>query len=452
MKAANSWGLSSSRFLGFLLPRALPLSIFLSSCGILKKADKQETEVAQVPASAANPQSVSFPGPKLSTSPAFQPNESLEARTIPEGLCVVNMQGQCATAGVLDRKKPTVIYIHGWTQSGETEGFVAAAKWATKFNVMLFRWHRRSFDKNIVPIDAEVRIWAKSNRGEAAFVSAAMEYKRMAATLGAGYNQEVRLVGHSLGAQLAVALVNKLVEENVSLLPNRLELLDPAVIGAQAFEKKPIFPATTQISNQTITATEAFHTALSNINIYGALPKTGLAANKLQRTGIVAYISATGLFDFRFVPTTTSLSNIGSAEQNSNALNVCLTRDLFVNINTQKLLGGPLSGGNLWAGLDVAERHRRIREYYFESIAVPAPALEKAGTAAQQGAFSASYPTSELLAKRGVIHTEQVKGGDSIGISDDVYKLQRSSSSCISTIRVDPSNGELSVNIPVLKF
>lgn len=139
---------------------------------------------------------------------------------VPEGLTLygpnVDAQGETLP---LDCTKPTVIFIHGWSPFGEAATFLEAPVWQTRFNVVLFRWHRLSFAPGIV-LPAENRVPIALERLE-------REVKSLYLKLGGqAYPHEIRVVAHSLGAQLALPLMRGVLAQGLTR-PRRLELIDP---------------------------------------------------------------------------------------------------------------------------------------------------------------------------------------------------------------------------------
>jgi pimeloyl-ACP methyl ester carboxylesterase len=141
---------------------------------------------------------------------------------VPEGLTVVgpriDAQGETLP---LDCAKPTVIFIHGWSPFGEATYFPEAQAWRSRFNVLVFRWHRLAYARRVV-FPAEGRVPEALERLEREVEDL---YWRMG---GNAYKQEIRVVGHSLGSQLALPLMRGVLAQGL-VAPRRLELLDPFV-------------------------------------------------------------------------------------------------------------------------------------------------------------------------------------------------------------------------------
>ncbi len=155
--------------------------------------------------------------------------------------------------------KPTVIYIHGW-QNGSSaaqnrETFnrkdaggpdldLAHAWRAAGYNVGIMYWNQFADEGEVK--DAEAKIWS-------ATATRAMRWKNVAGVYSTGPTQSVtdllftnykdnlagytgsniRILGHSLGNQIAIALTKKISDAvatgsiNSKLLPKRVALLDP---------------------------------------------------------------------------------------------------------------------------------------------------------------------------------------------------------------------------------
>lgn len=155
--------------------------------------------------------------------------------------------------------KPTVIYIHGW-QNGATarqdrETFnrssaggpnldLAAAWLNAGYNVGALYWNQFADEGEVT--DAEAKIWSASG-------PRAMRWRNASGAYSSGPNQSVgdllfqsykdnmagysgsniRILGHSLGNQVAIVLTKKISDAvtagsiNAKLLPKRVALLDP---------------------------------------------------------------------------------------------------------------------------------------------------------------------------------------------------------------------------------
>lgn len=163
-----------------------------------------------------------------------------------------------------DPTRPTMLFIHGWepdqaythrtlvwtyqdATTGVTTTFDLAAPWIDAgWNIGVFDWGPFADESKV--LEAEAKIWtAKGPRGmrwrdrdgnyqsEGAPQVSASEllYRNYMDVLADYRGPEIRIAGHSMGNQMATALVLHLLEtlgrEEVSphLLPSRLTLLDP---------------------------------------------------------------------------------------------------------------------------------------------------------------------------------------------------------------------------------
>lgn len=158
-----------------------------------------------------------------------------------------------------DNNKPTVIYIHGWqegkTQKKYRETFnrkdaggpdldLAYAWRAAGYNVGILYWNQFADEAEVK--DAEAKIWtAKGPRAmrwrnsSGAYANGPSQsvgdllFQHYKANM-TGYNgSHIRILGHSLGNQLAVVLTKKISDAVATgslssrLLPKRVALLDP---------------------------------------------------------------------------------------------------------------------------------------------------------------------------------------------------------------------------------
>ena len=163
-----------------------------------------------------------------------------------------------------DPTKPTMLFIHGWqpdqaythrtlmweyedATTGEMTTFDLAAPWIDAgWNIGVFDWGPFADESNVM--EAEAKIWtARGPRGMrwrdrdgnyqtegAPQVSASELLFRTYMDVFADYRgPEIRAAGHSMGNQMATALVENVLETlgrgevSPHLLPDRLTLLDP---------------------------------------------------------------------------------------------------------------------------------------------------------------------------------------------------------------------------------
>ncbi len=155
--------------------------------------------------------------------------------------------------------KPTVIYIHGWqngaTQNKNRETFnrkdaggpdldLAYAWKQAGYNVGVLYWNQFADEGEVK--DAEAKIWTASGPRAMRWRNSSGVYTtgptKSAADLMfdsykanlAGYSgSNIRILGHSLGNQMAIVLTKKISDAvtagtvNSKLLPKRVALLDP---------------------------------------------------------------------------------------------------------------------------------------------------------------------------------------------------------------------------------
>lgn len=193
--------------------------------------------------------------------------------------------GENMQSNYFDPQKPTLIFAHGWepekdnSSNGLTEDFVthkdtiaktgiAPTDYAQRFkeqgyNVACLGWFGYASDLNKL----FEYIWVKFDNGYALSVRFAQE---LCCVLGEDYAQNVKILGHSYGSQVAIATAYQLTKfkedgviANKHLVPTRLTLADP-YIGPTAF-----------ISNWSSISKKAI--AYSNEPISGRAPKTLIA-------------------------------------------------------------------------------------------------------------------------------------------------------------------------------
>lgn len=154
-----------------------------------------------------------------------------------------------------DKNKKTVIYVHGWQkdttkkhfrESFFLEGENTAKLWCDKnWNIGIFYWNQLA-DEKIVN-DAEKKIWSSENmrwrKPDGSYVedansipntnAARIFYNAYVDAMKGYKGSEIRIIGHSLGNQMATRLV-KFVSDKVesksidkNIMPTRLVLLDP---------------------------------------------------------------------------------------------------------------------------------------------------------------------------------------------------------------------------------
>jgi len=173
---------------------------------------------------------------------------------------------------LFDPAKPTIIFVHGWTGYGGVAGVSKCRRWTSActicedkrllappwlekgWNYGIFYWDQFADERCLS--DAELKIWMNPSRPQGlAWNSynatskklARMHYDNSVASMGHlcaetlrfalrdFTGSDLRLAGHSIGAQLAAACANVLHKERSypsAVLPTRLVLLDPVFTGA----------------------------------------------------------------------------------------------------------------------------------------------------------------------------------------------------------------------------
>lgn len=164
-----------------------------------------------------------------------------------------------------DPKKPTLLYVHGWQRgstkklgreafnygdSGAPDAYLAQFWLEMGWNVGVMYWNQFADEEQVA--DAEAKIWSTNGPQHMRWMNASGSYSegpnKTAGQLFyesykeamAGYQGDtVRIAGHSLGNQMAIA-VTKLISDGIAagevperLLPRRVALLDPVYIGGE---------------------------------------------------------------------------------------------------------------------------------------------------------------------------------------------------------------------------
>lgn len=292
-----------------------------------------------------------------------------ELNETPEGLILYGPDGKMATK--FDRRKPTVIYIHGWTPEEDVPPVPFNSAWYQDFNTFVYRWHRRSADRQTAPL----RAFSEISRVSKEYLA---DYERLQTSLGSfgggEYKLEIRIVGYSLGGMLALEMNENSGFTNAATnsKPRRIDLLELITDDSGAGGIR--------------------ETANTIINRYRLNHYASKAAG----------LKSAGVWMINFM--TTSLSGMTAAMS-------------FPEMNVQKMSGN-------WMGLDFQQRHTEILIAYFESYKKPVPSLVKGGLA-----FSAA---SNLFGtSRNSYFLEQVESKNAAGISsvstrdlsDDTFKI-----------------------------
>lgn len=157
------------------------------------------------------------------------------------------------TSNYYDKNKKTVIYIHGWQENTVKNQFRETMKfsdsgqstamskyWRSRgYNVGILYWNQFADEDEVQ--DAEAKIWATGYRKDVRWLSldgnyyydqnktvVDLLYKSYTSALSDYNGGYIRIAGHSLGNQVAIALTKKLYDSAPSKMrPKRVALLDP---------------------------------------------------------------------------------------------------------------------------------------------------------------------------------------------------------------------------------
>lgn len=121
---------------------------------------------------------------------------------LPLGLSVVDAGGQTRSGAVqLDCNKDVAIFVHGWSQSGTPTAFEHADLWQKHgFQTLVFRWHDLSSHVGFN------QAFLHNTREAAVRLESALRdlYARLG---GSRYKKEIRVIGHSFGAKVAIEAI-----------------------------------------------------------------------------------------------------------------------------------------------------------------------------------------------------------------------------------------------------
>ena len=184
------------------------------------------------------------------------------------------------SADLFDPSKPTFVFAHGWEPDANNSSNALVEDLVTHpdtikqtglnldynyaeelkdmgYNVALLGWF--SYAKNLG--DLFKYIWVDFDGGHALSVRFAQE---LASVLGNDYSQDVKIVGHSYGSQLALATTYQLSKfkengliSNQHIIPTRMTLADPyigmpkLINGWNKIAKSKISYTNEKISNRT---------------------------------------------------------------------------------------------------------------------------------------------------------------------------------------------------------
>jgi hypothetical protein len=203
-------------------------------------------------------------------SNGYNPFNHLDWNQLDYGLYWFGSNGSCEkfVPGIVnpyyDPAKPTMIYVHGW-QPHRTKNFVRETfhwpwyqpmgdlgrAWLDDgWNIGIFYWNQwadedwfwQAESKIWTPYGVEGMRWRDANErfhdtsgpeADLAVAEIFAEYYLVALEQ-QDFSQEVRLVGHSLGAQLSVITAWLLLQEEPGMSPSRIALLDPAFSAREA--------------------------------------------------------------------------------------------------------------------------------------------------------------------------------------------------------------------------
>lgn len=265
--------------------------------------------------------------------------------------------------GKLDGSRNTLVYFHGWTPSGKAYWFPYADTWQKGgFNVLLFRWHRAARDLPPPPTGAQRRIYRSV--ADEAF----KEVHALAQRLEPG--RELRLVGHSLGSQLAIVTAYRLLKAGFPGKSLRLEILDPYTgIGSR-------IPKDASFKDEVFKPRRVLLDALVDALDY---------VRRNSRPAVV-YASITGWI---------------------------FTRPYHKVAHVQGFGAG-------WLSASPRAKHNRIRDFYFRSLVTGEPKVRgETGTA-----FSARLKTEDVPADA-LSQFLLVSGKDTVESDDDVFRRPR---------------------------
>ncbi len=160
-----------------------------------------------------------------------------------------------------DPAKPTVIYFHGWQPGSvpnnyaredfhfvyESTNVITSTSWKSQgWNVAIYYWNQFADEAEVK--DAEAKIWSANGPQQMRYRLAdgsystslspnksvsQLAFEHISAVLANDAAYNLRLVGHSLGNQLATQVAKKISDAvqagslSLNVMPVRLELLDP---------------------------------------------------------------------------------------------------------------------------------------------------------------------------------------------------------------------------------
>lgn len=365
-----------------------------------------------------------FSNPQVAANAGPLPGASSDVYEVPEGLIVVGDEK------VLKSRK-TVIFVHGWARSGVAERFHEAALWNQQgYNTFMFRWHRDAFDRGLLPGESEHKAWNQVTRK---FLKQFMF--KLAPFLGKNYSHEFRLVGHSMGSQVATLFTYMLQRYRFPLLPDRLDLIDPYVGEGFIREDSPVFPWIFGSDNNVKpTKKEGMRFMLQGlINFPPKVPVLGFVS-------FASILSQAINYD-RLWETRSYVSQ-GPLNRGQYVQEIYSDLGVYDNIHIQALKGAWL--WDLFNTFTQFEdnffekliqfffvQHVLVKDAYMESIhpEEPTPKVKnKNGTLTK--AFDAKTELSVIKKLAMRRYFKQVQGNETVGFSDDVFKREGKAPHC----------------------
>ena len=315
-----------------------------------------------------------------------------------------------------DDSRPTVIYFHGWKSGSSEEGYnrenftfsdngnsLSHLAWKQRgWNVGIYHWNQFADESEVK--DAEAKMWSANgpkgmryrlNDGSYSTLQSPnksvgeMAFEHITTAL-ANNNENLRFAGHSLGNQLAVFVAEQIndginagtLSEN--LMPQRIALLDPfwSQDGKSYLGDK---------------------NGDGNNDWVGERTRLAIADMIFDRDIAVEWYKSSAIFDVWIGDQNSSLEDI-----------VAVTNLRFWYINA----------------IDVADKHRNARHWYFQSMADEEPeevTINWWGGRNQTGWDAASARTSDdrirVMMAEGS-EWDQVEGRYTAKTSDDQFEVK----------------------------
>lgn len=292
-----------------------------------------------------------------------------ELNETPEGLILYGPDGKMATQ--FDRRKPTVIYIHGWTPDEDVPPVPFNSAWYQDFNTFMYRWHRRSADHETAPL----RAMSEIDRVTKEYLA---DYERLQTSLGGpgggDYKQEIRIVGYSLGGMLALGMADNAGFRNAGMTSKhrRVDMLELITDDSGA----------KNIRENAFTTHSRYR-----LNHY---------------TSKAAGLKSSGVHMVNFM--TTSLSGITAA---------MALPEMNVQFMNPK-----------WLGKDFRVQHTEILLAYFDSYKKPVPKLTNGGLGFSASSNLFGAPRTTLFLKQ--VESKNAAGDSSVtsrDLSDDTFQV-----------------------------